>query len=89
MEPLNSSSSCCRNCRHYQPEGRRGGHCHQLGVPVQGSWNACSLVCLAFTPSWKNLKEIITWQQGTPKASPKTLETQPVDRYNMINMIGK
>jgi len=80
MEPLKSSSSCCRNCRHYQPEGRRGGHCQQLGVPVQGSWNACSLACLAFAPSWQNLPEVMSWKQKNPKNSKK----QPATRYNKI-----
>ncbi len=37
------SVSKCRHCRFYQPEGRRGGACSQLGVPVQSGWNACSL----------------------------------------------
>ena len=68
MERLKNSSSCCRNCRHYQPEGRRGGHCQQLGVPVQSSWTACSLACLAFDPSLNNIEKIMTW----PKSSAKT-----------------
>lgn len=41
-------ASCCGRCRHYTPEGRRGGHCEQLGVPVQGRWEACSLAMPAF-----------------------------------------
>ena len=36
-------SSSCRHCRHYVHEGRRGGQCEQLNVPVQGSWNGCVL----------------------------------------------
>jgi hypothetical protein len=35
--------SACRHCQFYKPEGRRGGHCQQLDVPVQGQWQACSL----------------------------------------------
>ncbi len=34
----------CRYCKHYAPEGRRGGICGQLGVFVQGRWAACRLV---------------------------------------------
>jgi hypothetical protein len=34
----------CRYCKHYVPEGRRGGICGQLGVFVQGQWAACRLV---------------------------------------------
>ncbi len=36
-------SSDCRHCRHYHHEGRRGGHCSQLNVAVQGRWTACML----------------------------------------------
>jgi hypothetical protein len=35
--------SACRHCQFYKPEGRRGGYCQQLSVPVQGQWQACSL----------------------------------------------
>lgn len=80
MAPLKNSSSCCRHCRHYQPEGRRGGHCQQLGVQVQGSWDACSLACLAFTSSWSNVKKIMVGQQPSPHKSQK----QPATRYNKI-----
>ena len=36
-------SSSCRHCRHYIHEGRRGGQCEQLNVPVQSCWDACVL----------------------------------------------
>ncbi len=35
--------SKCQYCRFYQPEGRRGGGCAQLGVMVQSGWSACAL----------------------------------------------
>jgi len=38
-----TSSGSCRHCHHYIHEGRRGGQCEQLNVPVQSSWNACAL----------------------------------------------
>ncbi len=37
-----SVSPDCRHCRHYHHEGRRGGHCSQLNVAVQGRWTACA-----------------------------------------------
>lgn len=43
MKAMGCQVLCCSRCRHYSPEGRRGGQCSQLGVPVQGQWNACSL----------------------------------------------
>jgi hypothetical protein len=39
-----SPELACRYCKHYAPEGRRGGICGQLGVFVQGQWAACRLV---------------------------------------------
>ncbi|WP_088241533.1 hypothetical protein [Calothrix rhizosoleniae] len=57
MEPIKSLTSACKYCRNYKPEGRRGGVCQQLGVPVQGSWSACSLAVSPFTPSWKDFEE--------------------------------
>lgn len=42
-------------------EGRRGGLCQQLGVPVSSSWKACSLALPPFAPSWENLEGIMVW----------------------------
>ncbi len=56
-------TSACRYCHFYRSEGRRGGHCQQLGVPVRADWKACSLARSPFTPHWKKLDEIIAWQQ--------------------------
>ncbi|RMH66974.1 MAG: hypothetical protein D6676_03580 [Cyanobacteria bacterium J003] len=33
----------CRFCRFYYSEGRRGGTCEKLNVPVRGFWRACPL----------------------------------------------
>jgi hypothetical protein len=52
-------ASACRHCRHYLPEGRRGGHCGQLNVPVQSSWKACSLALPVFSPSWEFEKIVV------------------------------
>lgn len=45
------STSSCRHCQHYQIEGRRGGHCTLLSVPVRSEWSACSLGSPAFAPA--------------------------------------
>jgi hypothetical protein len=63
MKTPNCLTSACRHCRFYQPEGRRGGQCQQLGVPVRGTWKACQLAIPPFAPSWENLEEIMIWQQ--------------------------
>ncbi len=56
-------TSACRHCRHYTPEGRRGGVCDLLSVPVQSQWKACSLAVSPFGPSWENIEEIELWQE--------------------------
>jgi len=33
----------CRFCAFYHSEGRRGGTCEKLNVPVRGFWRACPL----------------------------------------------
>ncbi len=63
MRTLNCIASACRHCRFYTPEGRRGGHCDQLGVPVRGGWKACSLALPPFAPSWEELEALVTWSE--------------------------
>ncbi|MEC4984506.1 MAG: hypothetical protein SAJ37_05695 [Oscillatoria sp. PMC 1068.18] len=59
MKTTNCLTSACRYCRYYQLEGRRGGMCQQLGVPVQAKWKACSLAAPPFMSEWKGLKELV------------------------------
>ncbi|AFY61581.1 hypothetical protein [Synechococcus sp. PCC 6312] len=49
MEYASINVSTCRFCSHYDPQGRRGGECRKLGVPVRGYWRACPLAMAAFT----------------------------------------
>ncbi len=53
MESSHNLASTCRCCQHYSPEGRRGGQCSQLHVPVKGGWSACQLAIPAFAMSWE------------------------------------
>jgi hypothetical protein len=66
MKPIKSSASACKYCRHYQPEGRRGGTCQQLGAPVQATWKACSLALPPFAPSWETLEDAWTLPDAAP-----------------------
>ncbi|NET01214.1 MAG: hypothetical protein F6K62_08470 [Sphaerospermopsis sp. SIO1G2] len=58
MKAINSLTSACKYCRHYQPEGRRGGLCQQLNAPVKACWKACPLAIPAFAPSWESLEDV-------------------------------
>lgn len=62
MKPVKEAISSCRHCQFYHLEGRRGGYCQQLGVPVQGRWEACSLATAPFATSWQKLAGINAWQ---------------------------
>ena len=63
MKEMHSTSNC-RYCRFYQPEGRRGGSCQMLGVPVQSSWKACTFASSPFDTTLKKLEDI--FQLDTP-----------------------
>lgn len=80
MKTLNCTTSACRHCRFYKPEGRRGGYCQQLSAPVQGFWKACSLAIPPFAPSWENLGENINWREEA-----LTLPTVLTLKYSQFN----
>jgi len=61
MRTQNDLPSVCRHCRHYSPQGRRGGMCQKLNAPVQGNWQACSLANYPFLLTWEMLETITLW----------------------------
>lgn len=68
MNQLPLLTSACRSCHHFIPEGRRGGTCQKLNVPVQGSWKSCSLAVSAFSSSWDSwdsVKKLDIWDTAT------------------------
>ena len=65
--------SACRHCRHYTPEGRRGGQCDQLDTLVHGDWKACPLALPAFAPSWEAM-EAHTVCDPAPKLPHQSVE---------------
>jgi len=73
MKPIKFLTSACRYCRHYKPEGRRGGLCQQLGAPVIGSWKACSFALPPFAPSWESLEEVWSLPNATPVLASSSL----------------
>jgi hypothetical protein len=81
MKPIKHFTSACRYCRHYQPEGRRGGTCQILSAPVQGTWKACHLALPAFAPSWESLED--AW--SLPVAKPM-LPVSPTLNSDLDNL---
>lgn len=59
-QTLSTKAINCRHCKHFNPEGRRGGNCQLLGVLVRGSWQACSTSALAFSPAQSRLEKKVT-----------------------------
>ena len=89
MKTLNFPTSACRYCRYYQPEGRRGGVCQQLSVPVRGGWKACSLALAPFVPTWEGIQVI--WEDKalgikdklTVKCSAATSKPEVLDENSL------
>lgn len=69
MDANRLSISCCQRCRHFTLEGRRGGHCGQLNVTVQGRWSACSLA----TPVFFEPISVVTQRTAPAWSEPLTL----------------
>lgn len=68
--------SSCRHCLFFEGQGRRGGQCRQLGVPVRGSWKTCSLAAPPFVSSdWREIEieAFVIWHQ---QSSESPLELQ-------------
>ena len=64
MNSQNCSISTCRNCRHFQTEGRRGGLCEQLGTFTDPTWSACQLAIAAFDPLTPEIESIETLEHS-------------------------
>ena len=64
MNSQNCSISTCRNCHHFQTEGRRGGFCEQLGTFTDPTWKACPLAIAAFDPLTPEIESIETLEHS-------------------------
>ncbi len=60
MTSSGNSITACRLCQHYSPEGRRGGYCGKLDVPVLSKWEACSLAAHPFETSSLSTNDLNT-----------------------------
>ncbi len=80
MKTSNFLTSSCRFCRYYQTEGRRGGMCQQLGVPVRAEWKACSLAVAPFTQTWESLEKVVKLEKSLVLECP--VEAEATEKVN-------
>ncbi len=89
MKRVNFTISSCRHCRFYGPEGRRGGVCQKLSVPVDSNWKACSLARSPFKNSLKQLEEIVHLETAfSLKYANKTNKTKITVNHNSKEIVG-
>jgi hypothetical protein len=84
MNTSDNSVTACRLCQHYNPEGRRGGFCGKLDVPVSPTWEACRLAAHPFGPSWEPTNEFNSLLQESfhnsiPLTNEESLEPQEIN----------
>jgi hypothetical protein len=92
MKTANFAISACRYCRYYNSQGRRGGVCEQLGVPVQANWKACALAVTPFAPPWDSIEEImlrentlaLKYSKNCPSLIPCETEEKPITKQVTI-----
>ncbi|MGB5772115.1 MAG: hypothetical protein WBM32_19950 [Crocosphaera sp.] len=80
MKTSNFLTSSCRYCRYYQTEGRRGGMCQQLGVPVRAEWKACSLAAAPFTNNWESLETVVKLENSLVLEC--SVDSEPLEAIN-------
>lgn len=79
MKSSNNSTFSCRFCQHYEMEGRRGGSCRTLNVPVQGNWEACPFAIRSFIQAPVPVAEIID-ESNMSVSDEKILSFKKSDR---------
>ncbi|MDJ0600899.1 MAG: hypothetical protein QNJ37_18905 [Crocosphaera sp.] len=83
MKTSNFLTSSCRFCRYYQTEGRRGGMCQQLGVPVRAEWKACTLAAAPFTNTWESLENVVKLENSL--ALEYSTDVRPAEKFSSSN----
>lgn len=79
MKKINFSTSACRYCRFYEPEGRRGGSCQLLGVPVDSSWEACNFASPPFETTLEKLENMLQLETSIALDSPERVIPHKID----------
>jgi hypothetical protein len=79
MKKIDFSTSACRYCRFYEPEGRRGGLCQLLGVLVDSSWKACNFASPPFETTLEKLENILQLETSIALDAIERVISQKVD----------
>ncbi len=88
MNTSGNSVTACRLCQHYNPEGRRGGFCGKLDVPVSSAWEACSLATHPFESSWQPTNDFNSLlhesiHNSIPLTNEESLELQEINMRSL------
>lgn len=86
MKDAENIISSCRHCLFYETQGRRGGQCRQLGVPVQGCWKSCALAASPFASRWRDLERMVALHTTTLEASLEELEVAVDEKISAIEI---
>jgi hypothetical protein len=78
MKTATFLTSSCRYCRYFHSEGRRGGTCQQLGVPVESDWKACVLATHAFITPWEHCETVAQLEKSFSLASSEATQKEPM-----------
>ena len=84
MKKANLLNFNCRHCRFFNPEGRRGGTCQKLAVPVNSNWKACVLACHPFSPTWKTLEDIVHLETSFKYTSSAPTADIPLPKQKLV-----
>jgi len=86
MKDAKDIVSSCRHCLFYEMQGRRGGQCRQLGVPVKGCWRSCSLALSPFaSQNWQDLERIVVLNPPVLELAKHELAKQTIEIQSDTN----
>ena len=89
MDSSDTSITACRLCQHYNPEGRRGGFCGKLDVPVRATWDACSLAAHPFETPWQPDGEFNSLFHDSLATISSHLESSPLEIPAMQEIMAR
>lgn len=86
MKDATNIISSCRHCLFYEIQGRRGGQCRQLGVPVRGCWKSCALAVSPFAANWQNLERMVALHPSTLESPLEGLEMAVDEQFRAVEI---